>query len=749
MSITPDQNHTRATATKSGFCQALSMLIPSDFCSTAAFRPVVISTIVIACLSSGCAHSQLNSSHGTPIPFPQILQNSDKVSRDELKEQLRTLLSSGSVNDKTRQEAGYVLGRTLQKNGDNSEQKEALGLFDQASNDPPLWERSQWHLSECAAAVGQEKDVRRALQAIAERSADAETKASAEYGLAQSYLRGNEPDKARETFTGIRTRFPRSNFALGAAYYLAEMDIDNPARRSHAIDLFREYLRLSPNGHFARNIVTRLASLNGYTPSPADHALFGQVHFVQGEWQEALDEWKKAGAQDKWYERALCLVHLGHEAEAKQQLLSGIKAHPDSPVLSDAAGKACDLLSHDQCMSLWKDVLSKSTRYGDVALWNLAIRTDFSQSVGYYQQIVKKFPRSDFAPESSWWIFWDQVRRGQVKPALAQAAANEKLYAHTRPAARYSFWQGKLLEQMGSKESARVAYMRTAAQYPSSYYGWRAQARLSAMSGGTDRGWSIGSRQRDPEESWTWPRPPLLITYDQIGKSSGATVAVLVKLHQWDESLAVLNSNADPSLKSFLLAMVNLPVDAISVAEAGLSGKPGAIGRWQLAYPLLYAREISQASKGQNLDPLLVHALIREESHYNPMAISRSKAIGLMQLMTGTGYGIAKRIGISLSSPMDIYKPDVNIALGTNYLAYVLNRNEEAGGRGAGPLLAVAGYNGGPNAAQAWASRSRHSQIADWDTFVENIPFRETRDYVRKVFGSYWNYQAIYPPQTK
>src|SRR5262249_26538162 len=157
------------------------------------------------------------------------------------------------------------------------------------------------------------------------------------------------------------------------------------------------------------------------------------------------------------------------------------------------------------------------------------------------------------------------------------------------------------------------------ADYPSTYYGWRSLSRLTALSGGKDEGWLTSKERKYPDQSWVWPEPPRLFTYEQIEKSCGATVTTLVRLHQWDESLALLSPSALPAVRSFLLAMVNLPLDAVNSARADLKGKPEGGELWQVAYPLLYASTVSRTAAEQGLDPLLVHALIREESRYNPM----------------------------------------------------------------------------------------------------------------------------------
>jgi soluble lytic murein transglycosylase len=157
-----------------------------------------------------------------------------------------------------------------------------------------------------------------------------------------------------------------------------------------------------------------------------------------------------------------------------------------------------------------------------------------------------------------------------------------------------------------------------------------------------------------------------------------------------------------------------------------------------MSYPLVFAAEVKSEAAAKGVDPFLVQALIREESRYNHKAISRSNALGLMQLLPATGYGVAKRLGVPIVDKQDFFKPAINIKLGTDYLSYVLGRYS------GNALFAVASYNGGPNAVRTWQSRQEATGISDLDYFEENIPVRETRDYVRKVFGAYWNYVTIY-----
>ena len=127
-------------------------------------------------------------------------------------------------------------------------------------------------------------------------------------------------------------------------------------------------------------------------------------------------------------------------------------------------------------------------------------------------------------------------------------------------------------------------------------------------------------------------------------------------------------------------------------------------------------------------------AVIREESSYDPRARSWVGAVGLMQLMPDTARLVAAAAGIPLVESAGLWEPPVNIALGTQYLAELRARFHE-------PLLVVASYNAGPHRVQRWlAARSP----ADLEEFVDQIPFDETRAFVKRVYTSWHHYRRLY-----
>ena len=154
----------------------------------------------------------------------------------------------------------------------------------------------------------------------------------------------------------------------------------------------------------------------------------------------------------------------------------------------------------------------------------------------------------------------------------------------------------------------------------------------------------------------------------------------------------------------------------------------------EMLYPLGAMQRLA-TSDFNDLDPLLVGALIMAESDWNPRAFSRVGARGLMQLMPDTGRRVAESLGVAVSSDEQLFDPSLNLKLGVTYLGELSRRFE-----GRLPLV-LASYNAGEDQVSKWWSKRAGDDIEE---FIANIPFRETRRYVQRVYGYYAEYQRIY-----
>ena len=166
-----------------------------------------------------------------------------------------------------------------------------------------------------------------------------------------------------------------------------------------------------------------------------------------------------------------------------------------------------------------------------------------------------------------------------------------------------------------------------------------------------------------------------------------------------------------------------------------ISLEVGEYPLWELAYPRPYWSQLKSYAHQAGIDPYFALAIMREESHFDPQALSSSKAIGLMQLLPSTAKEIAKRKKIKLKEREEIFDPELNTKLGTFYLGRLANKfNSEL-------IYTAGGYNAGPKNMSKWINRWNGNSL---DDFVEQIPFKETRKYVKRVYRSYKLYKQIY-----
>jgi soluble lytic murein transglycosylase len=153
------------------------------------------------------------------------------------------------------------------------------------------------------------------------------------------------------------------------------------------------------------------------------------------------------------------------------------------------------------------------------------------------------------------------------------------------------------------------------------------------------------------------------------------------------------------------------------------------------SHPMPYADEVARVARKYNLDPDLLFAVMRVESVYQRRIISHAGAIGLMQIMPRTGRLIADKLGMRETCASDLLDPRYNLELSGWYFSSLLERMD-------GHLpLAIASYNGGPHNVRRWIRE--YGDHIPLDAFLERIPFRETKRYVRRVLGYYAEYKAL------
>jgi soluble lytic murein transglycosylase len=156
---------------------------------------------------------------------------------------------------------------------------------------------------------------------------------------------------------------------------------------------------------------------------------------------------------------------------------------------------------------------------------------------------------------------------------------------------------------------------------------------------------------------------------------------------------------------------------------------------WKLAFPIPYRADLERYAKQNGLDPFLLAALIRQESEFNPKAVSKANARGLTQIMPATGRELSRRLQVKAYSTARLFQPSVSLQLGSYYLKSVA---ASLGGRWE---AALAAYNAGLSRANAWLTWGDFQEPAE---FVETVPFSQTRNYVQVVLRNADVYRRLY-----
>jgi soluble lytic murein transglycosylase len=155
---------------------------------------------------------------------------------------------------------------------------------------------------------------------------------------------------------------------------------------------------------------------------------------------------------------------------------------------------------------------------------------------------------------------------------------------------------------------------------------------------------------------------------------------------------------------------------------------------WEALFPKAYWPDLKASSSSNGLDPYLVASLIRQESEFSPIAVSRANALGLMQLLPKTGKLVARQEKIKGYSTAQLFTPGMNMRLGTRYFRSMV---EQFGGF----EYALAAYNAGDFRVKDWLAQGKYR---DPQEFVESIPFTETREYVQAIVRNAYVYRQLY-----
>lgn len=425
-----------------------------------------------------------------------------------------------------------------------------------------------------------------------------------------------------------------------------------------------------------------------------------------------------------------------------------VRDFPNTPETATAFLKIAELEPATEAVPYLNQVIKQFPDRAGEALYAEAKILDAlksSQAAAEARQLLlTKYSNSDAAAEYRWNMAQAKAADGDLQAALQWAQAIMTQNPNSEPARKAGFWVGKWASKLGHQQEAIAAFEQVVAKYPQSYYAWRSAVRL---------GWDVGDfttvRPLAPKVVLPTERPLLPV--------GSAALKELYQLGQgqdaWTLWQAEFQNRMQPTVaEQFTDGLIRIAVgehlegiSRISALEdretptekAQYQALRQQLTYWQALYPLPFHQLIETRSQQRRLNPLLVTALIRQESRFEPTIRSVAGAVGLMQMLPSTGASVAKQINLKRYT---LSNPDDNVKLGT----WFLDQTHQAYNNNS--LLAVASYNAGSGNLAKWLQEKK---VSDPDEFVEAIPFDETKDYVKQVFGNYWNYLRLYEPQVQ
>jgi soluble lytic murein transglycosylase len=439
---------------------------------------------------------------------------------------------------------------------------------------------------------------------------------------------------------------------------------------------------------------------------------------------------------------AACDVALGHPVRARERLRPYLAARSRDPEL--AALYAGILRRLGRTAEFVRGVRDLTERFPTSAWTEQALdelgsyylsQSDREAAARVFAELYERFPTGSRAERAAWQAGWWAYRRGDDRTAvrLFERAAADFPRSDYRPA--YLYWAGRARERLGDHTTARARYELVLVDYGESYYG-----RLAARRLGGDSVSLVALRSVAPLVGPTSQRP--------LDPPTRELIRWLLALELYDDALAEVTYAGQMWGRTAALDATEAwihhrrgdlrrGINAMKRAYPQyLSGMgvhlPEAVRR--VLFPLAYWDLIERHARTSGLDPFLLAALVAQESTFDPAIRSAANAYGLMQLVPATGRRIAYSLGVQRFRLSLLTSPEWNLRLGTAYLARLLERF--------GALhLALAAYNAGPQRVARWLAE--RADLAP-EEFIEDVPFAETRNYLKKILGTVDDYRRLY-----
>ncbi len=544
-----------------------------------------------------------------------------------------------------------------------------------------------------------------------------------ELALGNAYQSEGMKEKAAETFRRIYFDLPTSDQSQLASSALAG---SGEAPPKGTLDQRYTRIQLLMKGRRFQDAVNELSPLVEQAPPE-------KLANLQADFATALYRTRKRDDAQHLFETVL--QNQSAPMDVKAQALY---------FLAEIARDQDDRDAHASYLSQLRTLAPDSNWFQEALLsaGNMyMLKGDFESGAKLYAEIYQRQQNGRFSPYAHWKTAWLNFRMGKLDEAKRLFEEQLELYPASAEVSAALYWRGRIAEEEGDKALARAYYQKLSENYRYFHY-----ANL-----GRDRLVNLGFEDvSDPEvldklpplapfpSNWDYPSGNLRVEKAQL-LANGAMYDFAVKEIQaaapgspaWEaKALADFYNDSGNYIRG--IETLKRAVPSYFSAEIGQIPRPV----WEGLFPRPYWEELKKDSFQNRLDPYLVASLIRQESEFNPLAVSRANAMGLMQLLPPVGKKLAKEVKIHHFSTDELLTPNTNLQLGTRYFKHLVDHYD-------GQVeYALAAYNAGEDRVDEWR-KSGH--FRDVQEFVESIPFTETREYVQAIMRNAVLYKLLYP----
>jgi soluble lytic murein transglycosylase len=531
--------------------------------------------------------------------------------------------------------------------------------------------------------------------------------------LGRAALAAGDRSKAAAAFVRVYYEYALSEAAIAASTQLARLE-DVAVRRGVQADLGRAAMLFGARRYSeARDAYSALqGQVSGEDREVTELRIAESDYFLK-RYQQALT------ALEPWLDRG------ARKAEARFFYLGALR----------------ELGRHDEYVERTRALVADfaDSSWSEEALNNLGthyiLTNDDQKAAEVFAELFAKFPTGTRGERAAWKAGWWAYKNAEHQETVRIFEAAAKTYPRSDYRPSFLYWAGRAHARMGAAPQAEARLRLVHSDYGNSYYGRLALQHLP-KSARTAAAADVVSASTPPQSAIA-ERPPTTRTIQQLllaGLYDDAIAELRYAQRAWGNSPVVDATIAwSYNRKGELRRAITLMRRAYpQFLTAGGHELPTEI--LEIIFPLTYWDLIRKHATARNLDPYLIAALIAQESTFDPKIRSAANAWGLMQVVPATGRRLARSLGIRRFSTPMLTDPETNVRLGTLYFSRLV---QQFGGE----HYALASYNAGENRIVRW--RAERPGV-EQDEFIDDIPFPETQNYVKRILGTAENYRALY-----